>query len=236
MESVINLCVPPLSQVQSHAVASAPRPARYPVPSCLSQFQPHPGPTSPAPPWSTRLLTLEALDTLRWSRASLHSRHLLQTQQTIMCCRWKPQGYHPAAFWSTRTQVGDSVPPCEHEKPEFSGPIYCIKSKSVFPKINFFCLVIFWFANEYSWLEDRITGWRRAALGLSVKLVVRPKHADQNALNRWERSVNIHRWPDTQLCTVGLRTELHILPRLLILIHSPLPDHVWVCPSLSWGA
>lgn len=70
------------------------------------------------------------------------------------------------------------------------------------------------YSNEYSWLGDRITGWHGAALGLSVKLVVRPKHADQNVLNRWEESVNIHHGPNTQLYTFELQTELQVMPRL----------------------
>lgn len=46
--------------------------------------------------------------------------------------------------------------------------------------------------------------WHGAVVGLSVKLVLRPKHADQNALNRWEKSVNIHYAPNAQLYTFGL--------------------------------
>lgn len=159
-------------------------------------------------------------------------------------------------FWSTHTQVGDTVPPCEHEKPEFTWKLNFITWKinqrtslncffpqgrwlilnlpqlnqSKFPPNKFPCLVISWFANEYSWLRDRITGWHGATLVLSVKLVVRPKRADQNASNRWEKSVNIHHGPNTQLCTFGLQTELQMLPSPL---HSPLVHHVWACPRLA---
>lgn len=72
---------------------------------------------------------------------------------------------------------------------------------------------------------DRVAGWRRAALSLSVKLVVRPKHTDQNALNRWEESVNIHHGPNTQSYTCRLQTELHVLPRLSIPVDCPLVGH-----------
>lgn len=105
---LVNVCSWSSPQVQNRAAARVLRPVRCLVPSFLSPSQASLGPTSPALLWSIRPpQTLGAPpDTLRWSRVSLRSHRPLQTQPTITCCRWKPQGSHLAACWSTHSQVG----------------------------------------------------------------------------------------------------------------------------------